>query len=79
MLGSLLLKLIFPTVIFTAFLFYLITRIKKNLKNTFLLLYSALSFTTLSIILVILDIKDENRLISNIKEDKKTARDFFSS
>ncbi len=35
--GSLLLKLIFPTLIFTAFLFYLITRIKKNLKNTSLL------------------------------------------
>lgn len=75
--GSLLLKLIFPTLIFTAFLFYLITRIKKNLENTSLLLYSALSFTALSMILVVLDIKDENRLISNIKEDKKQLGIFF--
>ncbi|QBY44376.1 Phosphoethanolamine transferase EptC [Arsenophonus nasoniae] len=77
MLGSLFLKLILPSLIFTAFLFYLITIIKKNLANTSLLLYSVLSFTTLSIILVIIDIKDENRLISDIKEDKKQLGIFF--
>lgn len=77
MLGSLFLKLILPSLIFTAFLFYLINIIKKNLANTSLLLYSVLSFTTLSIILVIIDIKDENRLISDIKEDKKQLGIFF--
>lgn len=75
--GSLLLKLIFSTLIFTAFLFYIITIINENLKNTYLLLYSELSFTALSMILVVLDIKDDNRLISNIKEDKSSSG-FFS-
>lgn len=77
MLGSLFLKLILPSLIFTAFFFYLITKIKKNLVNMSLLLYSVLSLTALSIILLIIDIKDENRLISNIKEDKKQLGIFF--
>ncbi|WGL99953.1 phosphoethanolamine transferase (plasmid) [Arsenophonus sp. aPb] len=77
MLGSLFLKLILPAFILTTFLFYLITKINKNLENTPLIFHSILLFTALSIILTILDIKDEHRLISNIREDKKELGFFF--
>ncbi|MFS1563803.1 MAG: hypothetical protein ACL7AX_09940 [Candidatus Arsenophonus phytopathogenicus] len=77
MISALFLKLILPSFIITATSFYFIHNIKKNVKNTSLFLYSILFSTIISIILIALDIKNDQRLISHIKIDKLELGVFF--
>ncbi|HGJ5877146.1 MAG TPA: sulfatase-like hydrolase/transferase [Arsenophonus sp.] len=65
------LKLILPSLILTKVLFFFLVKVKKHLKNNSLFLYTTLFFTGLTVILTIVDIKDEYRLIPNIREDKR--------
>ncbi|WP_245677324.1 phosphoethanolamine transferase [Candidatus Arsenophonus triatominarum] len=64
-------KLILPSLILTIALLCFLAKVKKHLKSNLLFLYTTLFFTVLTVILTIVDIKDEYKLIPNIKENKK--------
>ncbi|PAV02135.1 hypothetical protein CBG25_12630 [Arsenophonus sp. ENCA] len=71
MLYGLFLQLILPSLILTIALFYFLNKIKKHLSSNRSFLYITLLFSFLTIALTLVDIKDEYRLIPNIKEDKR--------
>ncbi|HGJ5865061.1 MULTISPECIES: phosphoethanolamine transferase [Arsenophonus] len=71
MLYGLFLQLIVPSLILTIALFIFLNKIKKHSSSNPSFLYISLLFSFLTIALTLVDIKDEYRLIPNIKEDKR--------
>lgn len=68
---GLFLKLLIPSLILTKILFFFLAKVKKYLKSSSLFLYITLFSIFLTVILTLIDIKDEYRLIPNIRENKR--------
>ncbi|WP_334468725.1 hypothetical protein [Arsenophonus sp. PmNCSU2021_1] len=77
MLYGLFLQLILPSLILTIALFYFLNKIKKHLSSNRSFLYITLLFSFLTIALTLVDIKDEHRLIPDIRENKEELGSFL--
>ncbi|WP_063656681.1 phosphoethanolamine transferase [Candidatus Arsenophonus triatominarum] len=79
MFNGLFFKLTFPSLILTISVFFLVSKIRKNLNINPLFLNVTLISICLTFISVFINIKNEPRLIPNIKEDNKELGIFLKN